>query len=144
MGHHPDKICKIESSPHEALRPEVPRLFLGETVRCITQFVQGRPSELVFNFDEIGISDWENRTAKNVIVPKSMCEQMIHHKANRNLKHISITAGISPAGESMRLTFAIFKILRPRTIEKCGIRFGTDFFLKSRAKPSMNTEDFAE
>jgi hypothetical protein len=46
-----------KGAPQEAQRLEVPRCFLDETVRCITQFVHGLPTELVFNLDEVGISD---------------------------------------------------------------------------------------
>jgi hypothetical protein len=67
----------------------------------ITQFVQGRPSELVFNLDKVGIFGWEDRTGKSVIVRKSMCEQVIYGKVNRNIKHMLITACISAAGESL-------------------------------------------
>jgi hypothetical protein len=36
-----------------------------------------------------------------MIVPESLWDQAIHRKVNRNLKHISIIACISAAGESL-------------------------------------------
>jgi hypothetical protein len=41
----------------KAQRLKVPRCCLNETVRRITQFVHGLPTELDFNLDEVGISD---------------------------------------------------------------------------------------
>jgi hypothetical protein len=61
---------QIQSRLQEAQGLEVPRCFLDERMRCITQFVHGCLSELVSNFDQVGISDWKDRTEKNVIVPK--------------------------------------------------------------------------
>jgi hypothetical protein len=53
-----------ESSPQEAERFEVPHCFLDQTLLCISEFLQSRPVELVFNLDEIEISEWEDRKAK--------------------------------------------------------------------------------
>jgi hypothetical protein len=101
MGRDIDELCKVKSSPQEAEPLEIPRCFLDQTLICITQFVRGRPTELVFNLDEVGISEWEDRKTKTVLVPKSMSEQMMHHKVNRNLKHVSVIEYVSVAGESL-------------------------------------------
>jgi hypothetical protein len=71
-----------ESAPEEAQRLEVPRRFLDETVPCINESVNALPTELIFNLDEVGISEWEDRTSKSVIIRKSMSTQNIHHKIN--------------------------------------------------------------
>jgi DNA polymerase III psi subunit len=52
--------------------------------------IQGRPSELVFNLDEVGISDWEDRRPKMVVGPITARAHNIHHRIPRNVKHISI------------------------------------------------------
>jgi hypothetical protein len=101
IGRHLDRLRKVKSCPQESQRLEVPRCFLEETIRCLGEFVQGRPAELVFNLDEVGISDWEDRQTKKVIVPLSAREQTIHHKINRGLKHVSIIACVSAGGESL-------------------------------------------
>jgi hypothetical protein len=72
----------VKSSPQESQRLEVPRCFLEETIWCLGEFVQSRPMELVFNLDEVEISDWEDRQTKTVIVSLSAREQTIHHKIN--------------------------------------------------------------
>jgi hypothetical protein len=57
--------------------------------------------ELVFNLDEVGISDWEDRKRKTVMVPATLSGQAIHHEISRTVKHISVIACISAARESL-------------------------------------------
>jgi hypothetical protein len=39
--------------------------------------------ELVFNLDEVGSSDWEDRKPKNVIVPRAASPDAIYHEASQ-------------------------------------------------------------
>lgn len=146
VGRHLDRLCKAKSVPQEAQRLEVPRCFLDEIVRCLTHFVHGCVAELVFNLDEVGISDWEDRTTRKVIVPLSARDQAIHHKINRALKHVSVIACVSAAGESL-MPYIVTSQDSPKLRQQLkthGVRFGTDFVLKSRAKPYINAEIFSE
>jgi hypothetical protein len=52
----------------------------------------GLCSELVFNLDEVGISDWEDRKTKKVIALAAMFGHTIQHGVSRNVKHISVIA----------------------------------------------------
>jgi hypothetical protein len=103
-------------------------------------------AELVFNLDEVGISDWEDRKTKTVIVPATMRGQMIHHEISRTVRHISVIACVSAAGES--LTPDIITFQAPTSIQeqlkKDGVRFGTDFVLRSNPKPYINAEIFLD
>jgi hypothetical protein len=90
--------------------------------------------ELVFNLDEVGISDWEDRKTKTktVIVPATMRGQTIHHEISRTVKHISVIPYISAAGEL--LTPYIITSQAPMSVQervkKEGVRFSTDFVLR--------------
>jgi hypothetical protein len=42
-------------------------------------------AELVFNLDEVGMSEWEDRKVRKVIVPTTMDDQKIHHRASRSV-----------------------------------------------------------
>jgi hypothetical protein len=77
---------KVHRKSSQASR--FPHCFLDKTVACIAQFVHGQPTELVFNLDEVSISEWEDRKTKTAVITKSMSEQTIHHKINRNVKHV--------------------------------------------------------
>jgi hypothetical protein len=54
-------------------------------------------AELVFNLDEVGISDWEHRKTKKVIAIAAMFGQTIHHGVSRNAKRISVISCLSAA-----------------------------------------------
>jgi hypothetical protein len=53
----------------------VPRIFLEAAIEGVRTHVQNACADLVFNLDEIGISEWENRVERKVIVPSAMREQ---------------------------------------------------------------------
>jgi hypothetical protein len=82
IGSHLDRLCKVKNTPQESARLEVPRCFLDQTIQCLIEFVHGCRAELAFNLDEVGISDWEDRKSKKVIVPVSARERAIHHRIN--------------------------------------------------------------
>jgi hypothetical protein len=76
---HGDCLPERKSTPQEGTRLEVPRVFLDETISSLREFVQGMKAEIVFNLDEVGISDWEDRKDKKVVVPTALDSQTIHH-----------------------------------------------------------------
>jgi hypothetical protein len=92
VGRHLVRLCKAKSIPQEVQRLDIPHYFLDETIQCIAQFMQGRPAELVFNLDEVGISEWEDRKTRKVIVLVSARDRVIHHKIDQALKHLSVIA----------------------------------------------------
>jgi hypothetical protein len=54
---HRDELAETKSTPQEAARLEIPRIFLDETVRFLGKHVQGMKGELVFNLEEVGVSE---------------------------------------------------------------------------------------
>jgi hypothetical protein len=54
---HSAELTETKSSPQEEPRLQVPRIFLQETIGNIHETLQGCPADLVFNLDEVGISD---------------------------------------------------------------------------------------
>jgi hypothetical protein len=49
ISRHSAELIEKKSSPQEAPRLQVPRVFLDQTVRSMHEAVQGRPADLVFN-----------------------------------------------------------------------------------------------
>jgi hypothetical protein len=109
MSRHWDELRKTKSATQEAQPLEVLRRFLDKTVQCINEFANDLPTDFIFNLGEVGISEWEGRTLKSLIVPKSMNRQKIYQKIKRNLKHVSAIACISAAGESLAPYFITFQ-----------------------------------
>jgi hypothetical protein len=99
----------------------------------LKEYVQGWRTELVFNLDEVGISDWEDRKTRNIVVPATKRGQTIHHGISRNVKHISAIACVSTTEKSF-IPYVIalhdFALVREQ-LKKHGVGFGTELALKS-------------
>jgi hypothetical protein len=98
------------------------------------------------NLDEVGILDSEDRKGRKVVAsdrrPCAARRDMIHHGISRKVKHISVIACVSAAGESLTpdiMTSQDSPLFREQ-LNKYGIRFGTDLIMNSDAKPSINAE----
>jgi hypothetical protein len=66
---HSDDVIQTESVPQEEQRLQVANAFVERTIQDLHDYLQGCVVELVFNLDEVGISDWEEHKTKRVLVP---------------------------------------------------------------------------
>jgi hypothetical protein len=140
------ELIQTTSTPQAEQRLQVARAFLESILRELNEHVQGCVSELVFNLDEVGISDWEDRKTRKVVGPATMGRRPIHHAVSRNVKHISVIACMSAAGESP-MPYIITSQNYPAVQEQLrqhGVRFGDDLILKSNHRPYVNAEIFLE
>jgi hypothetical protein len=76
-------------------------VFLDKTVQNPNEHVQQCVIELVFNLEEVGISDCEKRTTRKVLASSTMRGQTRHHGISRIVKDILVIAYVSTAGESL-------------------------------------------
>jgi hypothetical protein len=79
----------IQQAPDKKGRAPKYRERFEIIIQDLHEYVQGCIAELVFNLDEIGISDWEDRETKKVITLAAMLRLTRHHAVSRNVKHIS-------------------------------------------------------
>jgi hypothetical protein len=98
---HSDQIFKTKSAREELQPLQGPKRFPERSVEKLKEHVQVYVAELVFNLEEVGISDWKDRKTKTVIVPATMVGQTIHHEISRTVKHISVIVCVSATGESL-------------------------------------------
>jgi hypothetical protein len=98
---HSDQIFKTKSTAQERQGFQIPRMLLQRTEQDLKEHIQTCVAELVFNLDEVAISDCGDRKTKTGIVPPTMRDQTIHHEISRTLKHISVIACICAAGKSL-------------------------------------------
>jgi hypothetical protein len=101
---------------------------------------------LAFNIDEVGVSEWEDRTPRKVIVPVSMTDQTIHHGVHRNLKHMSVICCVLAAGGSL-MSFVISSQVNDKVIETLkieGFRMGVDMVLEHRQKVCVAATPFQQ
>jgi hypothetical protein len=135
---------KTRSTEQGAQRLPVPRTFLERTVHDLNDHVQGCVSLLVFNLEEVGISGWEDRNAKRVVVPAAMLNQTINPGISRDVKRISVIACVSTGGESLIPSIMTLQnsSSSQEHLEKQGMRFGKDMTLKSNQKPDIHADIF--
>jgi hypothetical protein len=103
-------------------------------------------SELVFNLDEVGVSEWEDRKDRKVVIPRALSGQTIYHRVSRNLKHISVITCISTAGKSLTPYIVTSQDSESfcRKLIIRGVRLGVDRVLRQRSKPYVNAILFLE
>jgi len=115
---HQGKLFANMSLPKNP-RLEVTRKFLEIALQCLKDHVAECIVELIFNLDEVEISEWEDRK-KKMIVLVSMRRHAIHHDVHRSLKHVSTVICISAAGKSMT-PFIVSSQVTSAVIARCRI-----------------------
>jgi hypothetical protein len=108
--------------------------------------VQGCIRDLVFNLDEIGFSEWEDRKSKKVSVHSAISSQTIHHGVNRKMKHITVITRVAASRKHVLpyiITSQEPEGLR-EALRKKGIEFRWHLILKKNQKPYVNSKYFAE
>jgi hypothetical protein len=143
---HKDEMAETISRLQADGRLQVPQEFVLGTINGIEEAVHGCTRDLVFNLDEVGVSEWEDRKSKKVVVPLAMSSQIIHREVNRNLKHITVITCIATSGEHV-IPYAITSQesddLR-KALRNKGIKFGQRLILKKNQKAYINSKSFAE
>jgi hypothetical protein len=115
-------------------------------VECLRQQLQDRYADLAFDFHEVGISEWEDRVARKVIVPVTLSGHMIRHGVHGDLKHMSVPCYVSVSGEFMT-PFLVFSQVNDSAIETLkteGFRMGVNLILARRQKPYMTAALFQQ
>jgi hypothetical protein len=69
--------------------------------------------ELIFNLEEVNMWQWEDWKDKKIIFPKMIDDQMMHHRASRNMRSISIITCITAGEESLVLYIVILQDSKP-------------------------------
>jgi hypothetical protein len=79
LTRHAEQLFETKTVLQENPRPEVPRVFLQAGLNGFRNHIHQACAELVFNLDEIKISEWENHCTQRVIVPSARREQTLFH-----------------------------------------------------------------
>ena len=138
---HKDDLKKAVISPQENLRLQVPRRFLTEFLDLVDHIIQITPAELVYNIDETGLSDWEERHTKTVIVPSEIDVENLHYPVDRGNRHITFIVTISGGGDAY-FPLAVTSNPELEQIFDLGVRRDVDLFLKISNSPYINKETF--
>jgi hypothetical protein len=140
---HANHIRLAPAMFQESDRLDVPREFFMKYFAEAHQFLDGKVAELVFNIDEVGASDWEDKHGIQTIVPAVVTEPTVQYKVSRKFQHSTLVGCISAAGDSAP-ALIISHRADDKKIWDLGWREGKDFMLRHRQKCYMTTELFLE
>jgi hypothetical protein len=84
----------------ENVRLEVPDEYLDQYIRLITEYAPLVPTELLFNIDESGFSDWEEHKPKCVLIPTEARETTLHYPASWKIRHPTLVYCVTAAGDA--------------------------------------------
>lgn len=77
----------------------VPRHYLSKYLNLVEKVIQITPADLVSNIDESGLSDWEEREPKTIIVPSEIDNEDLYYPINRGNRHITLVVIVSGGGD---------------------------------------------
>jgi hypothetical protein len=124
--------------PQEHLRFQVPRCSLDSYIQLIKNYVPKILAELIFNIDETGLSDWEERK-KMVLIPSAHIDSTLHYPVNRSVRHHTLMCCISAAGDAYcPLLIALNR--GAQKIFETGIRGDIDIMMEIR-EPAYETAE---
>jgi hypothetical protein len=95
-----DHITRTVVSPQEQLRLQIPHSFLDDYIRLIQIYVLLVPTKLIFNLDETGLPDWEERKSKLVIVPSDAIQIPLHYPVDRGIRYHTLLCCRSASGDA--------------------------------------------
>jgi hypothetical protein len=85
--------------PQEDDRIDVPMEYINEHISNLHKYISGMPSEMVFNVDESGTSEWENRKPIKVVTTKNHQVTAQHYPVTRKVRHTTLVACICASGD---------------------------------------------
>jgi hypothetical protein len=96
-------------------------------------------TELIYNFDETGLSDWEDSKPKPGIVPMTLGGAMIHYPVNRQVRHQILLRCIAASEDAYcpLLVSAKQSVLR---LFEIGVRNGIGLRVKIAESPYVTKE----
>jgi hypothetical protein len=143
IGRHLDELKVCRSLPEEDLRMAVPRAYLEEDMQLLRIHLTGKVAELVFDLDELGSADCEDRKAKKVTVPAGVAKEDVYHPVSRRHRHMTLFACVSASGD----------VLTPLVIPaspisgalwRRGLRQGEDVMIRHCSLAYITEELFCE
>jgi hypothetical protein len=79
---------------------EITRHFLDDYLRLIKEYVLLVLSEFIFNIDECGFSDWEERKEMPIIIPAKAQGTTLYDPIHHQIRHHTLICGITAAGDA--------------------------------------------
>jgi hypothetical protein len=138
---HTNLICRSVVRPQKDVRLEVLNEYLVQYIRLIKELVPLVPTELLFNIDESGFSDWEERKLKCVLMPTEARETTLDYRASRKIRHQTLVCCVTAAGDA-HYPLLVSSDPATRAVFEHQIRDGIDLQIEIRPSPYVNAEIF--
>jgi hypothetical protein len=97
---HSHEVRRALLAPQELPPLQIPRSCLERYITLIKTWVPLVPAKLIFNLDETGLSDWEERKAKPVMIPTTIEDSHLHYPVDRGIRHQTLLCCISASGDA--------------------------------------------
>jgi Tfp pilus assembly PilM family ATPase len=68
-------ILQTKKVPREGQQMQVLRVFLQSAIQNLNKQIQGYAAELIFNLDEVGMSDWEVAKREKLSDPRRFADR---------------------------------------------------------------------
>lgn len=138
---HADQIKIARSSPEEDNRLVVPRVFLDQYILAMRELSGKFCSELCFNLDEMGSSEYEDAKCLDVIVNATADPDEIEHPVSRAIHHQTLLATVTAAGDHL-LPVLVTSTKIEDKMHLLGYRQGQDVCFVQRHVPYMDSRIF--
>jgi hypothetical protein len=99
-----EEVHLYRSLPQEDPRMAVRRVSLDKHFNVFHPDLTRKVAEFVFNFDELGPSDWHDCPAKKGIAPSRRLKGDPHDAVGRSHRHLELVVCVSAAGDTLGLS----------------------------------------
>jgi hypothetical protein len=97
---HDDQMSRTIVRPQRNMRLKVPRECLEGYIDLIKEYVPLVPTDLIFNIDESGLSEWDERKAKAILIPIEARRTTLHYPVSRKIRHQTFVCCLTAAGDA--------------------------------------------
>jgi hypothetical protein len=100
LSWHAQQARRMIVSPQELPPFQTRRWYLQSYIDLLRTDVTLVPLKLIFNLDEIDLSDWEERKRKSVLVRAESGNQELHSPVDCAIRHQTLLCYVSPSGDA--------------------------------------------
>jgi hypothetical protein len=116
---------------------------LERYLALIKVYVPHVPPGVLFNLDETGLSDWEERKPKPVLMPTTTEDSPFYDPVDRAIRHQRLVCSISASGDACSPLLVTSTPAALVGFDK-GVRDGVDLRIPGRTSLSMTRDLFED
>jgi hypothetical protein len=141
LDRHKSEVSGVTVALQEKVRLEVPRYYLEEYLTLIKKIGPTVPAELLFNLDETGLSERENRRSKPVLVPTQEQESTLHYVVDRSVRQHTLLCCVTASGDSY-CAMLIAPTVSARKLFDTGVKNHIDLIIEVKQPAYVTAELF--